>query len=373
MADAGSSGGSDNWLSTPTPANGAGAFPFPQDRKSANCTYPTTISHARILAAYQEWLSTMLTTSGAGGNERVQDPGPPISGGTTSEGIGYGMLITVYMTDKPHFDKLWAYAQAHMSGGLMSWHVDANGNVVDPHSASDADEDMGWALVMADYQWPGGAYRSAATTLIGNIKSQDINGSNNVKDGNYVSNSTHPDYAAPNYYKVFASVTGDSSWNAVYSAEYAQLSSAQNASTGLIPDAIGGGTFGYDACRAPWRVGLDYCWTASPEAKTFLTPMVAEFMQLSQNGAAVNGVKIPMPIGGGGGGNPSGAITGPAAIAAMMSSSNQTFVNNSSTYLYQLINNATLSGSPNYFSGTLGLISFIALSGNFVDYSNPPR
>jgi endo-1,4-beta-D-glucanase Y len=334
------------------------------------------ISHAQITGAYQAWLANIATATGAGGNLRVQDP--MSANQTTSEGIAYGMLIAVYMADKGTFDKLWGFAQAHMTNGLMDWLLDSSGNPVNnasnngTNSASDADEDMAWALLMADKQWPGGPYGTSASTLIRNIKSKDINGSNNVTDGDYTMTSSHPDYAAPNYYKVFATVSGDSGWNTVYSTEYSQLTGSQNGTTGLIPDAVNGGgtgTFGYDACRAPWRVGLDYCWSASAQAKTLLTPMVAYFMQTSQNGSAVSNIKIPMPIGGGTGQNASGAITGPAAIAAMMSASNQTFVNGSWTYLYSLVNNGTSVGNLNYFSSTLGLISMLALSGNFVDYT----
>jgi endo-1,4-beta-D-glucanase Y len=368
--EGGPSGGGDSWLSIPSPPDATGNFPFPQDRRSARCAYPTTISHTRIQTAFLQWLSTMVTAAGTGGNERVQDPGNGSQ--TTSEGMAYGMLITVYMASKAHFDKLWAFAQAHMESGLMSWHVDANGNTLDPHSASDADEDMAWALVMAEKQWPSGGYLAAAQALIGNIKSQDINGSNNVKDGDYMSNSSHPDYAAPNYYNAFASVSGDMGWGAVLGAEYSQLSGAQNASTGLIPDAIGGNTFGFDACRAPWRVGLDYCWNGSPSAKSFLSPMVAYFMQVSQGGASVTGIKIPVPLTGGTGQYNTGAITGPAAIAAMMSSSNQALIDNSWSYSYSLVMSASNPGNPNYFSSTVGLISLLALSGNFIDYTNPP-
>jgi endo-1,4-beta-D-glucanase Y len=310
---------------------------------------------------------------GAGNGERIQDP--LVSNETTSEGIAYGMLITVYMADQGHFDKLWAYAQAHMSGGLMSWHIGATGNVIDPHSASDADEDMAWALVMADKQWPGGTYLAAAKTLIGNIKSQDIDSSNNVKDGDFNASSTHPDYAAPDYYKVFAAVSGDAGWNAVYTAEYAQLAAAQS-SAGLIPDATSGGgtgTFGFDACRAPWRVGLDYCWSGSTQAQAFLTKMNAYFNMVSNGGAMVANIKIPVPTGGGTGQYPSGAITGPAAVGAMVSASNQTLVSNSWNYLYALVSTAANPGNLNYFSSTVGLIGMLSISGNFFDYTNPPQ
>jgi hypothetical protein len=56
----------------------------------------------------------------------------------------------------------------------------------------------------------------------------------------------------------------------------------------------------------------------------------------------------------------------------MMSASNQTFIDNSWTYLNSLVSSASSPSTPNYFSSTLGLISLLALSGNFIDYTNPP-
>ena len=31
-----------------------------------------------------------------------------------------------------------------------------------------------------------------------------------------------------------------------------------------------GAGYGYDACRSPWRIAVDYMWFCTPEAKTFL-------------------------------------------------------------------------------------------------------
>ncbi len=348
-----------------------GSYPFPQDRKSLNCTYPTTISHTRIKTAYADWMAALVTSMGApAGTLRVQDP--MTSGQTSSEAMGYGMLIAVYLSDQKTFDSFWKYVQAHMNNGLMSWQVSSGGTSTggQMNSATDADEDMAWALIMADKQWPGGTYLSEAKTLLMNIKSQEVASSNKLKDGNFANApSTYPDYAAPDYYKVFATVSGDSSWNSVYTAEYAQLASVQNATSGLIPDTVGGSSFGFDACRAPWRAGLDYCWTGSASAKTFLTPMVSYFVGYA---GSPRTIKIPItPLSGGAGQYVSGAITGPAAIAAMMSASNQTYVDSSWQYLYTVVVNDTTS-TPNYFSSTIGLISMLALSGNFVDYTSLP-
>lgn len=323
------------------------------------------------------WLgSVMVTSTGApSGALRVQDP---MTGNqTTSEGMAYGMLIAVYMSDKPTFDAFWQYVQAHMSNGLMSWQItsggapNGNGGV---NSAADADEDMAWALVMADKQWPGGTYLTGAKSILSNIKSQEVNGSNNIKDGNFANaGSSHPDYAAPDYYKTFATVSGDTSWSAVYTGEYSQLQGAQNATSGLIPDAIGQNTFGFDACRAPWRVGVDFVWSASANAKTFVTPMANYFVQYAAQNGGPNSIKIPItPLSGAAGTNVSGAITGPAAVAAMVSSANQSFIDASWTYLYSVVLN-DLTNPPNYFSSTMGLLSMLTLGGDFVDYTNPPQ
>ena len=37
-----------------------------------------------------------------------------MSAGTVSEGMGYGMLAAVYMDDRPTFDGLLAYVNAHL-------------------------------------------------------------------------------------------------------------------------------------------------------------------------------------------------------------------------------------------------------------------
>jgi endo-1,4-beta-D-glucanase Y len=321
-------------------------------------------------------MSSMVTSMGApAGALRVQDP--MTSNQTSSEAMGYGMLIAVYMSDKKTFDSFWTYVQAHMSNGLMSWQVGSDGTSsgTQVSSATDADQDMAWALIMADKQWPGGSYLSAAKSILTNIKSQEVASSNELKDGNFANApSTYIDYAAPDYYKVFASVSGDTGWNAVYTAEYAKLIGAQDPTSGLIPDQVGGSTFGFDACRAPWRVGMDYCWSGSASAKTFLTPMVSYFVQYANQNLGPKSIKIPItPLSGGTAGEyVSGAITGPAAIAAMMSSSNQSFVDASWTYLYSVASTATNS-SPNYFSSSVGLIAMLALTGNFIDYTNPPQ
>jgi endoglucanase len=325
----------------------------------------------------------MTTSTGApAGALRVVDPvGNPAAGGpanrTVSEGIGYGMLLAVYFADKTVFDPLWAYATAHMSNGLMSWQIDATGALVngDTHSATDADEDMAWALLMADKQW-GGTYLAAATTLIKAIKANEVGGTT-LQGGDFTGGPIYYDYAAPAYYPVFASASGDASWNQVLTGEYNQLIGVQNGTTGLMPDSNQSSSFGYDAVRAPWRIGIDYCWHGTAQAQTFLGPKLVPFLV---NFAASNGgpssLKLAISLTGTMGTDTSGTLAGPAAVGAMMSASDQAFIDSSWTYLANTIVPETSSASaigPNYFSSTLGMLGLVMLSGNFVDYTNPPQ
>lgn len=387
-----SSSGSTSACAFPDGSSPSGSFAFPQQKHYTHCTYPASPSASDVCLAYQAWYNGITTTTGAPAGRRVFDETND-SGNTTSEGMGYGMLIAVYMSDKPAFDLFWQYANHFFSNNLMSWHINSTGGVIDPHSAADADQDMAWALLMASKQWGGSpswggsTYLSAATSMMSAILSEEISG-NLPTDGDYSAPVTHPDYAAPDYNAEFGTASGGN-WSGVSGAEYTYFSSNQNSSSGLIPDATGSNTgnniFGFDACRAPWRVGVDYCWHGTTSAQTFLTPMVKTFVGLVGTSYPTNpgNFKMPLTLTGtptsntnGTAASYSGAGSGPAAVAAMSSSSNQTFINNSWTWLATYVRQASVEGiygsHGDYFGSTLALVSLLVMDGDFIDYTSPP-
>ena len=67
--------------------------------------------------AYAKWKVDLVTTSGAGGFVRVTRPNSPGNAvnSTASEGVGYGMLIAVYMDEQDVFDKLWKKPSSYIS------------------------------------------------------------------------------------------------------------------------------------------------------------------------------------------------------------------------------------------------------------------
>jgi endoglucanase len=374
----GSSGGPATGDSAPPIG---GVFPFPQNRMSANCAYPTGVAPSQMTSAYATWKAKFVVTDPAG-NARVQDPNDTTNPNrTVSEGIGYGMILAVYMGDRTLFDSLWAYEQeqAHLdSNGLMNWMITASDSVAGHGGATDADEDMAWALVMADRQWPGSGYLDQAKAQIQSIFSLEINASDNLFKWGDTSNNTttaHPDYFSPAYYRVFGKVTDNASgWNGATTAGYALINASRNAATGLVPDlcaANGAPTgkatdavYGYDACRTPWRIGIDWCFYASTDAQGILTAMANYFA-----GVGVANIKGPVLLDGTASGaayaNPE--FTGPAGIAAMVSSSNQMFLGQAWSRTYSQVQQSATS--PNYFGASVGLISMLVMSGNFIDYT----
>ena len=67
------------------------------------------------------------------------------------------MIIAVMMDDQPLFDAFWQYGLCFLNpNGLMSWYIAPDGqSVIGSGGATDSDEDMAWALVMAHRPWGG--------------------------------------------------------------------------------------------------------------------------------------------------------------------------------------------------------------------------
>ena len=103
---------------------GASNFPFPQNRDHPYGIHPALYLNSDVQAAYSKWKADSVTTNGAGGFQRVTRPNDSglLLNSTVSEGIGYGLVIAVYMNDQTLFDNIWKYEQLHLDGnGLMNW------------------------------------------------------------------------------------------------------------------------------------------------------------------------------------------------------------------------------------------------------------
>jgi endo-1,4-beta-D-glucanase Y len=372
-----------NGLATVTPTGGTPAHPFPVDGPVGACTKPAGASGKFLVDMYNQWKSTFVVSSGGG--MRVQRP--ENGNDTVSEGIGYGMLIAVYFGDKTLFDGLWSYAQGHAAPGysmLMTWDLSSGGGNIGVGSATDADEDIAFALLKAGKQW-GGTYAATAASVIGQIWSGDIDGGTLLPKGgtNYTSpNPTNPSYFAPAYYKEFAKVDTGHNWAGVVSKVYSAIGSVSN-SSGLIPAWCGNsctsvssngaaddGFYQYDAHRVAWRLGVDACWNGETSGKTFLTNNANFFAKQSASG--IGRVSDIYTLSGGKNGDAepnSMSAIGTAGVGAMA-------VGNAfASTAYRFILDASYTPDPTtrktaytYFNATVGLLAALTMSGNFNNF-----
>ncbi len=371
------------------------AFPFPQNIKGNHCILPTAYDNEKVRTAYQQWKDTTITSEGAGGFLRVKKPDSgTVIGSTVSEGIGYGMILAVYMNDQPLFDNLWKYEQSHLDGnGLMHWEIGPDGKTTSGGSgaATDGDEDMAWALVMADKQWGGKGtlsetYLATAQKLIGLIWTHEVDQSRGymLKPGDQWGNVdiTNPSYFAPAYYRVFGQVTDKvSDWDKVIAGNYDILekslnAASGNASNGLVPawcnssgvpvEAYSGAPkhFQNDSTRTPFRVGQDYCYFGEPRAKSYLDKITSFYVGVGVSkivdGYALDGT--PRPEKATNGLQPA-SFVGPAGVGAMSDTKYQPFLDEA----YAAVATLKLTAGTIYYQKSWTALSLLMMTGNFAD------
>jgi oligosaccharide reducing-end xylanase len=95
-----------------------------------------------------------------------------------SEGMSYGMMITVQLDRKAEFDALWNWSMTHMyqkdpkhpSYGFFSWQMAYDGSVMDELPAPDGEEYYAMALYFAHNRWGSGKgiydYKAHADRLL---------------------------------------------------------------------------------------------------------------------------------------------------------------------------------------------------------------
>ncbi len=367
----------------------AATFPFPQSK-----TYPYGIKPNNYTASqmsnhiknnFDTWRSTYLVTDACMDPATKRVKRPWNSDDTVSEGIGYGMLILVYM-DNPinntqsDFDAVFGYYEDHLdANGLMNWQIGSDCSTVGANAATDADEDVVLALLMAHKQWGSSGtvnYLSKATNLISKLMASCVEKPTYyLKPGDVWGGSDYqnPSYWSPAWNKLFGQVKGDSSWDTVTTKSYQVLRYFyNNYTTGLAPDwckADGSNSgysydYKYDACRMPWRIGLDYLWNGTAQSGLAYsnTKRVASWINSSVGGNAANigdaynlsGSKLNA--------NHNASFVGPFGVAAMSDSSLQTWCNS----LYEELRSLAMDGG--YYNDSLKILTMLVMSGNFPNF-----
>jgi len=323
-----------------------------------------------------------------------------------SEGQGYGMVIVALMAGfdpsaKITYDNLYRYYRSHpdkRSKYLMAWAQYTNGKSADGTSATDGDMDIAYSLLLADKQWGsnGGIdYLQAAKEMIGEIMKLDINHqtwSILLCDGIESESEDYFDTRSsdfmPSHFKAFAQVTHDKRWIKVIDANYRLFTNLQNKyspEAGLLPDFVVGtnktpkpappnflespydGYYNYNACRDPWRIGLDYLLTGDPRSKRIVTKINRWIRETTNNDTynlsagytlAGNDIKARN--------FEALSFIAPFAVSAAVDSKNQLWLNKVWDYM------TTFKMKDfDYYDNTIKLMDMIIVSGNYwgaVDY-----
>jgi endo-1,4-beta-D-glucanase Y len=275
----------------PRKTEAAAAYPYPQlvtysygFKPASPFSGSWATDATNLMNKWTQWKTNHITTNGAGGGGRMRVQRNAADGNdTVSEGISYGMLLSVYFNDQTTFDALWGYKTLHNDGlGLMNWKITAAGATAwdGNNSATDADEDIAFSLYLAHRQWGSGGtlnYKALADGEVNKIRSYCLD-SNRVKPGDAFNSCRYPSYFFPNEYRVFAKETNNAAtWDTVRANCYNTIAAARNAGTGLIAEQCtdggqGGGCsvsstrYEYNSCRVPFRMALDYVYYGDANA-----------------------------------------------------------------------------------------------------------
>jgi endo-1,4-beta-D-glucanase Y len=379
-----------------------GRFPFPRNQRLPHLTYPRRADANDARSAFVRWRDEIVTSDGARGGLRTRRPDTPDgqANSTVSEGIAYGMIIAVMMDEQPMFDGFWTYASCFLNkSGLMDWYIAPDGQKpIAVGAASDADEDMAWALIMADRQWGGGgslgeSYASIARRLIDAIYSTEVDHDRFADmflpgDDWRGKNVFNPSYFAPNQYRTFGELSGNvDGWQRVIDRGYAILESSlndasRNGSNGLVPawcDASGAPVeafpgamqnYQYDSARTPFRMAQDYAYSKDVRARAYLAKTSAFFAGIGADGIvdgyALDGTPAPDPRSPAD--NPGSAVFVACAAAGAMHDPNyQDFVDAA----YARVRTGKLLTRSRYYNHCWTVLGLLMLTGNLLEL--PPR
>ena len=252
------------------------------------------------------------------------------------------------------------------------------------------DLDIAYALLLADRQWGStGAihYREAALKVIAAIKTGEINPeSATVKLGDWENeapgvNDIRLSDFMPDHFRAFGRATADPLWARVLDRGYQCVAALQGqTATGLLPDfarnaaqgipvpapkkfleSKNDGQYFYNACRVPWRIGIDALLTGDPRARTacarlntFIAKASGEDPVEIYAGYQLDTGKVIDRK------DTSLAFSAPFAVSAMSEMTRQVWLDRLSDFLVQ-----PPGEDDDYFGRSINLLSLLVISGNW--------
>jgi endo-1,4-beta-D-glucanase Y len=201
----------------------------------------------------------------------------------TSEGQSYGLLRAVWMADAETFAKIFVWTETHLRrpDGLYGWlwQPARPGRLMDANTATDADQDIALALILAARTFHQPAYLERATLLVKAIRQHTgipVGEEWFISAGNWARTERiiNLSYFSPAAYPYFERLDPEGGWEAVRRLGYRLVARTlatphtrlipdfcrvtQGGAVRLLPDnAPHSNAFSFDAIRLYWRVALD--------------------------------------------------------------------------------------------------------------------
>jgi oligosaccharide reducing-end xylanase len=321
-----------------------------------------------------------------------------------SEGMSYGMMISVQLDHKAEFDALWNWAKTfmyhdatnHPAYGYFSWSLQTNGTPNDEMAAPDGEEYFVTGLYFASGRWGNGRgiynYRAEANRLLGHFKHRrQISGETirgprtgraifdsthkmvrftaDIKDDNY----TDPSYQLPAFYELWSRwgpPEDRAFWRAAAAASRDFFQRAAHPVTALCPEyaAFDGqpwasprnrrsADFRFDAWRAAMNWSVDWAWWhADPREQELSDRLLGFFKSQGMTNYANQYTLAGKPLST----DHSPGLVAMNAVAAL--ASRQPFATN---FVAALWDQPVPEGTYRYYDGLLDLLGMLHCSGEF--------
>ncbi|HFJ9443574.1 chitosanase [Bacillus tropicus] len=376
--------------------------PFPQQVNYAGVIKPNHVTqeslNASVRSYYDNWKKKYLKNdlSSLPGGYYVKgeitgdaDGFKPLG---TSEGQGYGMIITVLMAGydsnaQKIYDGLFKTARTFKSSqnpNLMGWVV-ADSKKAQGHfdSATDGDLDIAYSLLLAHKQWgSNGAVnylKEAQDMITKGIKASNVTNNSRLNLGDWDSKSsldTRPSDWMMSHLRAFYEFTGDKTWltviNNLYDV-YTQFSNKYSPNTGLISDFVVKNppqpapkdflneseytnAYYYNASRVPLRIVMDYAMYGEKRSKV-ISDKVSSWIQNKTNGNPSKIVDGYQLNGSNIGNYPTAVFVSPFIAASITNSNNQKWVNSGWDWMK--------NKRESYFSDSYNLLTMLFITGNW--------
>ena len=210
-----------------------------------------------------------------------------------SEGMSYGMMLSVQLDHRKEFDKLWGWAKKYMAyapgsawDGYFCWQCRPDGTKLGGSNASDGEAYFVTALFLAAERWGEPRYADEANAILTKVMNKDgertsVYNLYNKENGliTFVPDRmghgfTDPSYQLPAFLDKWAQVASADRpfWERAATEARRHLIASAHPETGLYPDyseydgrayrwphaGYDTSIYMYDAIRCAMNVGMDY-------------------------------------------------------------------------------------------------------------------